>query len=86
MNYRPCWRIRVRYHLAVELVHGGQGHRVAGEVDEAVASVTSRELVLYHLKMETLVLRISYLQPSKRIFSTIKIIFYIDIDKSRAKC
>ena len=50
MNYRPCWRIRVRYHLAVELVHGGQGHRVAGEVDEAVASVTSRELVLYHLK------------------------------------
>ena len=43
------WRVRVRHHLPVQLVHNCQSHLVIGKVDETIARRRLGELVFHHL-------------------------------------
>ena len=46
------WRVRVRHHLSVQLVHNCQSHLVIGKVDETIAGGLTGELVRHHLEAE----------------------------------
>ena len=43
------WRVRVRHHLPVQLVHHCHGRLVVSEVDEAISSGLIGELDCHHL-------------------------------------